>query len=137
MSGKERITTPLFFTWNCGHGEAKYCSTEEAWIKTSFSCLKIPYTTSTLNCLPPFHHLVLLSVHIHQDVILEIQKEKKKKEEKTWQSLTMLSHLALCSLTTSFGSSCSRLVSVPESRALMFTACITHICIYTGDSFCL
>lgn len=89
--------TPCFFTWNCCNGEAEDWNTVEAWIKTRSSYLKIPYTTHTLNSLPAVHHLVMLSIQILQDDILERQEKRKNKEEETWQSLTTPRHFALCS----------------------------------------
>lgn len=74
--------TPPFFTWNRSPGEAKYCNREEAWIKTSGSCLKIPYTNRTLNCLPPVHDLVLLSVQMHQGDILGSQEKKRRRKKR-------------------------------------------------------
>lgn len=55
-------------------------NTEELWIKTRSCHLKIPYTAHTLNSLPAAHHLVMLSIPILQDDILERQEKKKKGE---------------------------------------------------------
>lgn len=75
MSQVKNYDSLLFLPGIAATGKLKIGT--ERRIKTSSSYLKIPYTTHTLNSLPAVHHLVMLSIQIPQDDILERQEKKE------------------------------------------------------------